>query len=720
MMVMVGNNETVADQYLDLESHVLKYPDGQFLPYMANFGRSARMGAHSALYQWDPAQRKFRVFSGGNRNSYDFAYNLAGEAFLFDSDMEWDIGLPWYRDVRTAHQVLNGDYGYRDGSGKYPSYYIDSLPPVRDLGRGSPVGVETYQSDAYPRSFFDSLLEADWSRGRILFTALTPAGATYTARTDRAELVHGEPLNVTDLEVGPDGLLYFSTGGRNTTGGIWRLRYTGTVPPAPDKTGVLAIVRQAQPLSSWGWASIERAKATMGLNFGVELDRLARNTSADVADRSRAIYEMQRHGVPPSAEMLGALMKDTRAPVRAAAVFVAGVQGENARQLAAAGLRDADPMVRRRAAEALVRMGQSPDRPSLAPVSDIYALLADSDSFVRWAGRVALEHTTRAEWAGRVLADTNAVSAPEGMLAWIRTRGTESVQPIIDKAMTLMRQANMSADNKLRVIRTFMVATTELPETGVSAAERQQLHTIVAPQFPTGDERLNREMALLLGYAGQTAGITEVLAAVPPGNTNQKLTLHYLYALRVVKTGWTPAQKEQLAEVLGRTSRWRGGAQFSNFLGQFFEQFAEIFTTDEEKRTLYARAPDFAPIAPEEAPAPGPGRAGAASPAPPATPGATARGTGPGTAAAPPAAAAGVGPAAGAGPAAGGRGGRGRGGTPIQQRTAGRVLDKGEIFDEVIYTPRTQQPNAPAGQLVFESSCASCDEPFVHSKLPRK
>ena len=94
--------------------------------------------------------------------------------------MEWDIGLPWYREVRTAHQILNGNYGYRNGSGKYPPYYIDSLPPVRDLGRGSPVGVEFYTSYAYPREFFDNLFEADWSRGRLLYTALTPEGATYT------------------------------------------------------------------------------------------------------------------------------------------------------------------------------------------------------------------------------------------------------------------------------------------------------------------------------------------------------------------------------------------------------------------------------------------------------------------------------------------------------------------------------------------------------------
>ncbi len=155
MSVIVGNNETIADTALNLSSPVLKDKDAQFLPYFANFGQSAREGAHSAIFDWNPATKKFSVFSGGNRNAYDYAYNLAGEAFLFDSDMEWDIGLPWYREVRTAHQILNGNYGYKNGSGKYPAYYIDSLPPVRDLGRGSPVGVEFYTSYAYPREFFD-------------------------------------------------------------------------------------------------------------------------------------------------------------------------------------------------------------------------------------------------------------------------------------------------------------------------------------------------------------------------------------------------------------------------------------------------------------------------------------------------------------------------------------------------------------------------------------
>ena len=137
--VIVGNNETIGDLALDLTSPVLRDKDAQFLPYFANFGQSAREGAHSAIFDWNPAAKKFRIFSGGNRNAYDYGYNLAGEAFLFDSDMEWDIGLPWYREVRTAHQILNGNYGYRNGSGKYPPVLhrlapADARPRTRVAG----------------------------------------------------------------------------------------------------------------------------------------------------------------------------------------------------------------------------------------------------------------------------------------------------------------------------------------------------------------------------------------------------------------------------------------------------------------------------------------------------------------------------------------------------------------------------------------------------------
>ena len=79
------------------------------------------------------ARAFFALQFGGFRNPYNHAYNYEGEAFTFDSDMEWDINLPWYREVRSVHGIPSADFGWRTGSGKVPGLtFFDSLPPVDD------------------------------------------------------------------------------------------------------------------------------------------------------------------------------------------------------------------------------------------------------------------------------------------------------------------------------------------------------------------------------------------------------------------------------------------------------------------------------------------------------------------------------------------------------------------------------------------------------------
>jgi len=215
------------------------------------------------------------------------------------------------------------------------------------------------------------------------------------------------------------------------------------------------------------------------------------------------------------------------------------------------------------------------------------------------------------------------------------------------------------------LFRTFMYTTTEI-KGGLSAPQREQLYGLVASQFPGADERLNRELALILGYSGQRPAIGKLLAAMPNGNDNQQLQLQYLYGLRMVKDGWTAEQKAQLAEVLGRASKWRGGAQFINFVGQFFDSVAGLYTTDEEKQLLFEKAPDFAPLTPAEQ------------------------------------------AEIQARQAAAGRGG-GRGGpaTGVAARRQGRVVSRQEMLEEAVYQPQ-QNLSAEAGRAVFEANCASC------------
>ena len=173
----------------------------------------------------------------------------------------------------------------------------------------------------------------------------------------------------------------------------------------------------------------------MGANFGSELEKVARNASGAGMDRARAIYEMQRHGAAPSAALLTALVKDgerRRPRRRHLRRRRAGRGGEGGRRGRASRTGIAAVCAVARPKRSCAWASRRTSRASL-PVADIYALLNDPDRFVRWAGRIAIEHTPRAEWKDRVLAETNPLGAIEGMLAWVRTAGGESLQPVIDK-----------------------------------------------------------------------------------------------------------------------------------------------------------------------------------------------------------------------------------------------------------------------------------------------
>jgi len=195
----------------------LTAPDGRLLAgYLA---RTDREGA-----RWE-------IVAGGLRNALDVAFNEDGEIFTYEADNERDIGNPWYQPSRVHHLVSGGDYAWRRGTGVLPSDAPDVLPTMHDVGLGSPTGVEMGTGTKFPEKYRRALFIADWAYGRILALHLVPRGASYAAA--REEFAVGRPLNVTDLAVGPDGALYFTTGGRGTQSGLYRIRSTGPDDAAP-------------------------------------------------------------------------------------------------------------------------------------------------------------------------------------------------------------------------------------------------------------------------------------------------------------------------------------------------------------------------------------------------------------------------------------------------------------------------------------------------------
>jgi len=60
------------------------------------------------VFRTDPDGKEWELYCGGLRNAYDIAFNADGELFTYDSDMERDLGSPWYRPRRLPARRLGG------------------------------------------------------------------------------------------------------------------------------------------------------------------------------------------------------------------------------------------------------------------------------------------------------------------------------------------------------------------------------------------------------------------------------------------------------------------------------------------------------------------------------------------------------------------------------------------------------------------------------------
>jgi putative heme-binding domain-containing protein len=343
LYVVCGNFVDVPEDILPSSPHK-NYADDIILGRMEDgngFG-AGRKPPGGYVVRMDKDGKNCELFASGQRNTYDIGFNADGELFGFDSDMEWDWGSPWYRPTRAYHIVSGGDQGFREGSAKWPTYYQDSLPEGVNIGIGSPTGVLVPSKAKFPAKYRNAFLMMDWSYGRIVAVHLQPNGASYKGSFDT--LVKGKPLNVTDMEVGPDGALYFATGGRGTQSGLYRVSYTGAIPnneyvalsdaakkvretrhglealhgkhdPKAVQTAwpnlsssdrfiryAARIAIEAQPVSEWKTKALAETNPNAGLTALLALARVG--TSADQNDVLDALKKFPTTSLPEDQQLL--------------------------------------------------------------------------------------------------------------------------------------------------------------------------------------------------------------------------------------------------------------------------------------------------------------------------------------------------------------------------------------------------------------------------------
>ncbi|HMC66159.1 MAG TPA: HEAT repeat domain-containing protein, partial [Gemmataceae bacterium] len=414
LYVVIGNHAWAHPDKLAANSPLTRWPTGGMGPDQGKPGTTEDVllkrlndsRGHAAdilapggtIWRLDHEGKNMSLVTAGFRNHFDAAFSPSGELFTFDSDMEWDEALPWYRGIRVCHCPPGADFVWRTGAANTPDYYIDSLPPTLDVGRGSPVGVEFYDHVAFPEKYHGALFLADWSMGLIYAAHLERNGASYKAKLEK--FCQGAPMNVTDIAVGPDGALYFTMGGRGSQGDVYRIVYESYRAKKGPDAPTPAVM---QPLSAWSrayLAKVMKGKTPEKAAVPGSAWMTAAFTAAMVHDldskkaRTLIMYLNAR-------QSLGALTEDelleflaatededaaAYADLRAHIVHLLGVNRYEEGQEPIVGcFKDKDALVRRRACEALIRAGFEP------PVDAIWPLLVDKDRFVRTAARLVLQ-----------------------------------------------------------------------------------------------------------------------------------------------------------------------------------------------------------------------------------------------------------------------------------------------------------------------------------------
>jgi putative heme-binding domain-containing protein len=440
----------------------------------------------------------------------------------------------------------------------------------------------------FPQRFHGAMFVCDWALGEIRTVELERSGASYTAKSSM--FLRGRPLNVTDLAVGPDGMLYFTTGGRGTEGGIYRIAWTGKVPAAFANLGegIEAALRQPQFDADWSRARLSGLKRQLGEVWNSELPRVMRDPRRPIQDRLQAVDLLTFFGPPPSSSDLIELTHDPNPPLRAKSVRLMSVRGyEGFSDRLVELLSDDDALVRRLACEAIARRNQ------ITPVDPLVKLLADRDRFVAFAARRALEKTSVDRWKDTVLASPDQRVFVQGAVALM------SIDPTEENALAILQRATKELPTALsamaksiksprdgELLDLLRVMQLALIRGNIKPEAVPELSEALIALYPTKETRANRELVKLLAYLQPPEAPAKLVAELTRSDLPDVEKLQIAaYAARI-HNGWGTAEKIAMLRYFEESRQLDGGHSLSAYIEKFARDFFTNLSLDERRQIL--------------------------------------------------------------------------------------------------------------------------------------
>ena len=550
----------------------------------------------ASVFRFDPTGKTWECIGAGGRNPPSLGMNYLGEFFSFDSDMEWHVDLPWYRPVRLNHWATGGDQGWQ-GVGAYPSYYLDCLPGVLNVGRGSPNWGIFYEHTQFPEKYRDAFIACDYlwksatsggyaNPGRLCAFELDRAGATWKAKmtvlaqAKRGAKDHkGGGINfaLVDVDVAPDGSILVTDHNQ----GVWRIFYDPAEKPAIKPISPVAEAAEStidgllalpQPMSEWCRLREEAARKKIGAGIDDQLRTAALEKGRKTRQRLRAIRLLAPQFKELPAGFIKGLAVDGATEIRAQAAWLIGLRGD-AKEISTALelLDDKAPFVRRRAAEALSRFGTETANGKLI------SRLDDEDRFVRYAAMTTLAHRPTKEFIQEALQHKSARVWMRALVSGnIRHEnpGAPHVQEVVER---LLAKPPAKKEDRLDFLRILNLFKSQV-------AENKELAARVTPYllagYPDADSEIRWEQARVLSAYQAPAAFAPLLAMLET-EKDPIAQFHLARMMSNIPSGWNEQESARFASWLSTTqkgwfSQFQGkGRQFKGFWGTVLNQIAQ-------------------------------------------------------------------------------------------------------------------------------------------------
>ena len=594
--VIAGNTAGINARYATLPTSPVKNP---------------RAGV---LFRLKPDLTGGELLADGYRNAYDFAFNPQGDIFTYDSDEEREISLPWYRPTRVYHSVIGADHGWVSKSWMRRDGFFDMPPAVASFGRGSPTGVACYRHTQFPEKYHGALFVLDWTYGRVHALPLKASADSWSTEPELFMSATGQNgFAPTDVEIGPDGSLYVSVGGRGTRGAVYRIRHrenptTGAEPktlePVSREDRLNDVLSANQPLSSWSRANWKPVALELGpLAFkDAILDEMR-----SPASRMRAIEILVElfHGV--DAATLNAVSKSASAEVRARAIWAYGrtTVAHLDAAVFAHFLDDASPLVGRCALEACLSLNPNGfDWSKL--ISGLVKRLGGPDRFNR---SLAAAIVTRMD--ERLLSTISADATKAGSRAvlsyafgWLArfNDSTQRVRSVIPSlAIAVLKKSDSSMELKRDAVRLLQMSLGDMGPGAEKATafdgysskialeqferELDPLRVQLAELFPTGDAQLDVEMTRLFAMlTTYSAKVIDAVCARLTEDSDPVDDIHQLVSLARCPMTHSVSQRDKIVRALVELEekiRNRKLAQDASWADRIKETWIKLATADQ-------------------------------------------------------------------------------------------------------------------------------------------